>query len=324
MTRRNLAVFGLGSIGLRHARNALDLGQDVTGFDPDADRRALLADAGGKAVESREEAMAQAEAVIVASPNQLHRDDIAYAIACRRHVFAEKPFAHTAEGMADLLAMARSNDTVIFVAQNIRYHPAIREARQLLDENALGEILWARFVFASYLPCWRAGQDYRQGYANDPETGGILFDMVHEFDLAAHLLGSFEPAAAAARRTQAIDLSVDSSAAVVLRHRSGAFSTLTLDYATRPTFRRIEIAGTAGLLQMDLEKRTLLVTGTTGDALLEKTYTGSYQEDYVDEMRNFLGCISGVESPRCDGDEALQILTQVLATRELAGLKNLK
>ena len=78
MTALHLAVFGLGSIGLRHAKNALALGQKVTDLIRDPDRRALLS-AGGCVAPSREEAIATADAVIVASPNRMHRDDIGFA-----------------------------------------------------------------------------------------------------------------------------------------------------------------------------------------------------------------------------------------------------
>ena len=322
MTALQFAVFGLGSIGLRHAKNALALDQHVTGFDPDPACRDLLRQAGGAVAETREDAMADADAVIVASPNRMHRDDIEFAVAADRHVFAEKPLVHSVGGMETILAEAQRKQLVVFAAQNIRYHPAVKLAHTLLADGQLGDILWSRFVFASYLPGWRAGQDYRKGYANDSETGGILFDMVHEFDLAAHLIGPFEPVAAAARRSAAIELAADSNAAVVLRHAGGSFSTVTLDYATKPTYRRIEIAGTAGQLFVDLEARSLTLRNTASEMLREENFPGSYSDDYVDEMRNFLASVAGREQPLCDASEALGILKQVLATREMAGLRN--
>ncbi|MED5357034.1 MAG: Gfo/Idh/MocA family oxidoreductase [Pseudomonadota bacterium] len=324
MTALHLAVFGLGSIGLRHAKNALALGQKVTGFDPDPDRRALLSEAGGCVALSREEAIATADAVIVASPNRMHRDDIGFAVSGRRHVFAEKPLAHSDGGMEALLAEAAEKGLVVFAAQNIRYHPAVKAAHRMMVDGRLGEILWSRFVFASYLPGWRAGRDYRSGYANDPEAGGILFDMVHEFDLAAHLIGPFEPVAAAARRSPALELDADSSAALVLKHAGGSFSTLTLDYATRPTYRRIEIAGTVAQVQIDLEARSIAMKDAVSGTIEEDEFPGGYDEDYVDEMKNFLASVAGDEKPLCDGAEAFGILKQVLAAREMAGLRNLR
>jgi predicted dehydrogenase len=318
----HLAVFGLGSIGLRHARNAIALGQTVTGYDPDPSRRALLVEAGGAEAESREEAIERSDAVIVASPNRMHREDISFAVSAGLHVFAEKPLAHAVGGMDELLANAKDKGLVVFVGQNMRFHPGIQKAHELLSESRLGDVLWARFAFASYLPDWRVGQDYRKGYANDPETGGILFDMVHEFDLAAHLIGPFKPIAAAARQSPAIELSADSNAAVVLKHEAGCLSTVTLDYATRPTFRQIEIAGTLGFLQLDLEARTLSLKNAESEVQLEESFAGSYGEDYVEEMKFFLASAAGKAQPRCDGEEALGILKQVLATREMAGLRN--
>ena len=125
--------------------------------------------------------------------------------------------AHSDGGMEALLAEAAEKGLVVFAAQNIRYHPAVKAAHRMMVDGRLGEILWSRFVFASYLPGWRAGRDYRSGYANDPEAEFFSIWCMNS-DLAAHLIGPFEPVAAAARRSPALELDADSSAALVLKH----------------------------------------------------------------------------------------------------------
>ena len=322
MSGREVAVLGLGSIGLRHAGNAIRLDARVVGFDPDAARRALLKDLGGTPVDSREVAIDTVGAVVVASPNRFHHEDMKAAISAGRHVFAEKPLAHLTAGVSQTLDAADSGKLVVQVGQNIRYHPAVRRARRLLDEGALGQILWARLVFASHLPSWRAGQDYRTGYTNDPVTGGVIFDMVHEIDLAAHLLGPFQAAAATARRSPEIEIASESSAALILQHEGGAFSSLMLDYGTSPTVRTTQIAGTEGVLDLDLEVRRIRLTDAAGASVLDEHFSGGYADDYVDELANFFASIDGTETPLCDGREALTILEQVLKARELAGLEN--
>ena len=322
MSGRAIAVLGLGSIGLRHAGNAIRLNAQVVGFDPDEGRRALLKDLGGTPVNSREAAIDTVDAVVVASPNRFHHEDTQAVISAGRHVFAEKPLAHRTEGVSQTLNVAAAGQLVVQVGQNIRYHPSVRRARQLLDEGALGQILWARLVFASHLPSWRAGQDYRTGYTNDPVTGGVIFDMVHEIDLAAHLLGPFKTAAASAGRSPGIDIASESSAALILRHESGAFSSVMLDYGTRPTVRTTQIAGTEGVLDLDLEARRIRLTDIAGGCVLDEQFSGEYADDYVDEMANFFASIDGAETPLCEGREALTILEQVLRARELAGLEN--
>jgi len=137
-------------------------------------------------------------------------------------------------------------------------------------------------------------------------------------------LGPFQAAAATARRSPEIEIASESSAALILQHEGGAFSSLMLDYGTRPTVRTTQIAGTEGVLDLDLEVRRIRLTDAAGVSVLDEQFSGGYADDYVDEMANFFASIDGTELPLCDGREALSILEQVLKARELAGLENLR
>ncbi len=315
-----IAVLGLGSIGMRHLRNLLGSGCRVVGFDPDSKRTEAALEAGATIAGTREAAVGQARAVVIASPNACHLDDLAAVLGAHRHAFVEKPLAHTVSGLDVLLRSARESKLVVFAGFNLRFHPAVRAARALLDDNRLGDVLWARFIASSFLPDWRKNSDYRGGYTADPVTGGVLFDLIHDFDLAAHLVGAPQTLAAAARRTGALEIDAEDCADVILRHEGGVISSLHLDYVTRPAERVAEIAGTKGVLRLDLRARTLCLRDTMGDIATETAFGGSPDDDYIALMGNFLASIEGRESPACDGQEALLVLEQVIAARRLSGL----
>src|SRR5262249_26027808 len=149
-------------------------------------------------------------------------------------------------------------------ALNLRFHPAVIEAKKRIATGELGKLLWGRLICASYLPDWRPGQDYRQGYASDPTTGGGLFDIIHEFDLGHHLLGAATAVAAQARTSGVLDMKSEDVADILLRHQSGASSSIHLDYVTRPAQRVTEIAGTTGFLHLDIAGRRATMTDAKG------------------------------------------------------------
>jgi len=315
-----LAVFGLGSIGMRHAGNALALGETVTGFDPDPVRRELLAEKGGHPVESRAAALDGARAAVVASPNAQHLDDIHAALAADCHVMVEKPLTHSTEGVQALLDMARASNRLVFTAHNLRFHPAVMAAKAVLDTDTLGTLLWARALAVSYLPDWRPQQDYRKGFAADARTGGAVFDFIHEFDLLAFLLGPYTAEAAVARCSGILDMAAEDCADAILRHDTGIVSTLHIDYVTRPAVRVTEIAGTKGLLRIDILARQLIHLAADGVVLADDRFGGEHGDDYITEMRAFLACCRDEAVPVCDGAEALAVLAQVIRVRSLAGL----
>ncbi|MBP2316825.1 Gfo/Idh/MocA family protein [Azospirillum soli] len=317
---RPVAVLGLGSIGLRHARNLLGLGQSVVGFDPDPERRGALQALGGRAMDDRTAVLDEARAVVVASPNAFHLADLADAVARRLPVLVEKPLAHNADACARLLKDADAQGVIVAAALNLRFHPAVRAARACLLEGKLGHPLWARLICASYLPAWRPHQDYRAGYTAAAETGGVLFDIIHEFDLAIHLLGPGRTLAAAARRSGLLEIASEDCADVILAHDSGVRSALHLDYVTRPRRRVTEIAGTEGLLEINLNTRQFRRWNIAGDLVDDIGFPGIPDEDYISEMTEFLDCVAGRAYPTCEGLEALMVLKQVIAARALAAL----
>lgn len=315
-----VAVLGLGSIGLRHATNLIQLGQHVVGFDPDPERRSKLLALGGTTSESREFALEQADAAVVATPNRFHLDDLTAAIDAGCPTFVEKPISHRSDGVAELLAEARTRNLSVFAALNLRYHPSVEFAKAALAEQRIGPIVWARLICSSYLPNWRPHQDYRKGHACDPETGGILFEDIHEVDLANHLLGPARVIAATARVTETLELTAEDCADLILRHPDGVISSIHMDFATPVPKRVTEIAGTKGVIRIDIIGRSYLETNADGEIVHERRFDSLIDDDYLVEMDAFLGSLDGGGDVRCDGGEALDVLAQVINARELAGL----
>jgi len=319
-SNRPVAVLGLGSIGFRHAGNLLALDQPVVGFDPDPARRERFAAIGGRPAASREEALATSRAVVVASPSEFHLEDLGDAIRAGSHVFVEKPLCHRPDGVLELLAEGEAKGLVVFAGLNLRYHPAVERAKQALEAGEIGRVLWARLMCSSYLPAWHPDDDYRKGYSSDPQTGGILFDDVHEVDLANHLLGPAQVVAAAARRTGELEIEAEDCAEVILCHDGGWHSAIHMDFATKVVRRVTEVAGTEGIISVDIRERRFTLIASDGSVLRDEILGGGIDDDYLVEMAAFLACTRGEARPRCVGREALMTLEQVLAARRLAGL----
>jgi predicted dehydrogenase len=315
---QSIAVIGLGSIGLRHARNFMAEGARVCGYDPDAARRKLLADDGGVACETSAAALDGVTAAVIASPSAMHLDHMRAALDADCHLFVEKPLAHASDGLKELLDRARAKGRLVFAGLNLRLHPAVRAAHERISQGRIGRTLWARLMTASYLPDWRPHQDYRRGYAADPASGGIVLDLIHEIDLARHLMGPLALVHAATVRSGALEIDGADIADLVLRRADGAQVSVHLDYVTRPRQRRTEVAGENGLIEIDLDARRMTRWTVDGVRAEEESFAGGYADDYVAEARLFLDCIAGRARPACDGAEALEVLSLALAARTAA------
>jgi predicted dehydrogenase len=317
---KKVAVLGLGSIGLRHSKNFISLNCSVSGYDPSPERRVALESAGGHPAPSRDAALADSDIAVVATPNKFHRDDAAAALAAGCHVLVEKPFAHTTAGLAALLDDADKSGRVIAVAHNLRFNPVAKAARELIEAGRIGSLIWARFACGSYLPNWRPHEDYRQGYAAEPGSGGVIFDIVHEFDLATFLLGPLRTEHAVARRTGFLDIPTEDCADILLRDPDGRRVSLHLDYLTRPVLRTSDIVGTEGRIELDLVRRHIRLLRADGTSDFEEQAATAIDQDYRDLAETFIRSTEQKIAPVCPGREALEVLQEVVSARKLAGL----
>ena len=68
------------------------------------------------------------------------------ALACfnaGKHVLLEKPIAHTLESAKKILRASSQTDIVFMIAEQSQYWPDIIEARKLIDQGAIGEVISA-------------------------------------------------------------------------------------------------------------------------------------------------------------------------------------
>ena len=111
------------------------------------------------------------------------------ALEAHKHIFIEKPAGRFAHEIEPLIHAAKKSKSIARVGFNHRYHRAFRKARELIDEGALGELM---FIRARYGHGGRVG--YEKEWRAQPELsgGGELIDQgVHLIDLARWFLGDF-------------------------------------------------------------------------------------------------------------------------------------
>ena len=188
----NIGIIGCGLIGQKRSK-ALGAGKLVACADINRERAENLA-RGTQAkifTDGRELlALPEVEIVIIATLHDSLAEMTHAAIAAGKHVLVEKPAArHVAELEAVMAVAAQHPQLRVRVGLNHRYHRALRQAKQLIDEGALGELMFLR---ARYGHGGRLG--YEHEWRADPSLsgGGELIDQgPHLIDLSRWILGDF-------------------------------------------------------------------------------------------------------------------------------------
>jgi predicted dehydrogenase len=309
-----VAVIGLGSAGTRHARNLLEQGHDVIGFDPVSDPPA-----GATRAPSAEEAIEAAEAVVVASPSSLHAAQSCSALERRRPVLIEKPLATTIADAEQVVAAAAGARVVAAVAMNLRFHPGVVELKGLIDTGALGRILFAQASFGYDLRLWRPQDDYRKSYSARAELGGgVLLDAIHELDYLLWLLGPVASVSAETGHVSELEIDVEDVAVAALRFGSGALATVDLNFF-EPSYRRAcVVVGSDSVARWDWGQGTVTITRDgTDDEIVDARC--DVADTYRAVLADFLAAVSegvGERTPAEDGLAALQVAAAMKRSAE--------
>jgi predicted dehydrogenase len=310
-------VVGGGSIGQRHAGNLTALGARVTVGDIDPARLSSATAAGlptvvlGKDVPDIPHGF---DGVVIASPTTLHAAQAHVALATGATVFVEKPLAWTVEEGAALVAAGGP----LMVGYNLRHHTPLQRVAELLAEGRIGEPSAYRLWFGQWLPDWRPNTDYRQSYSARADMGGgVLFDAIHELDLAVWFVGvPMRVAGAVMARVGPLEIDVEDTVRALLVAESGVPVSVELDYLSRQYRRGVEITGEAGTLIYDWA--TGLVEVREPGRTVSERFTNPVADSYQREMAEFLGVVDGELMPTTPASVAFESLALAGAIRELA------
>jgi predicted dehydrogenase len=160
----------------------------------------------------------------------------------------EKPAARSVEEIDPLIKAAAKRDVRVRVGFNHRYHPALMNARAMVENGDLGDLM---FVRGRYGHGGRLGYD--KEWRADPmlSGGGELIDQgVHLIDLAHWFLGDFTAIDGFAH-TFFWDMPVDDNAFLILRTRDDRAAFLHVSCTEWKNLFSFEIFGSMGKLQVD-------------------------------------------------------------------------
>lgn len=246
-----VGVFGAGHLGKIHIQQWLEVpGIELVGFyDPD-DKQAATA------IEKYnvyrfpgvEEIIAACDIIDIVSPTTTHYDLASKCLLQGKHLFIEKPLAHTLEEARDLVTMVKEANVKCQVGHVERYNPAFL---------ALGD----KIVQPMFIEAHRLAQFNPRG----TDVSVILDLMIHDLDIVMHLVKS------PVRRISASGVTVISETPDIANARiefdNGCVANLTASRISLKNMRKMRFFQRDAYISIDfLEKKTEVVQLKDGDA----------------------------------------------------------
>jgi len=314
-------IVGFGSIGRRHFRNLLSLGERDIYFCRTG--RSTLEDdeLDGYLVEhDLDAALAHdPDGVIIANPTAYHLDAAIPAAQKGCHILVEKPLSHSMERVEDFRQAVKESGSRVLVGFQFRFHPNLLQIRDLLERDTVGAPLAVRSHWGEYLPGWHPWEDYRKSYSARKDLGGgALLTLCHNFDYLRWLFGDGQVKASLLGQSGELGIDVEDTAEVLLEFQGGLIANVHLNFIQRPASHTLEVIGTRGTIRWDYyQNRVDLVSYDDSGQSDEKSYHCQEGFDrnelFMQEMSHFIDVVEDGVRPICNLQDGIKVLEIALA-----------
>ena len=186
-----LAICGYGGMGSHHAQhiipNTCDTIKVVGAYDIKEERLEQAKKDGYQAYKSYEALLddENVDIVLIATPNDVHKDQAIAALRSGKHVVCEKPVTLTSLELEEIIEVEQETGKTFMVHQNRRWDDDYLTIKNLYDNQQIGEIfhIESRVHGANGIPGdWRCMAKH---------GGGMLYDWgVHLLDQILDMVDS--------------------------------------------------------------------------------------------------------------------------------------
>jgi len=188
------------------------------------------------------------DAVVLATPNSMHVDQVVAAAENGKHVFCEKPLALTKAGAERAVEATEKAGVTLGLDYNRRWHPEMTKLRERIDSGDLGVILHveSNMTFPNALmlkpDAWRANKE-------ETPCGGLAPLGVHAVDGMIDLCGPIDEVYCQSfNRAVAID--ADDTTSMLFRMKEGMSGYLGTMTATGGGFS-FQVFGSKGFVRLE-------------------------------------------------------------------------
>jgi predicted dehydrogenase len=323
-----VALIGLGWWGRKMAAVLQTAGADIEiacAAEPNPAGAEFAAASGFKHYGSDREALAHpgVEAVILATPHSAHAEQIERAVAAGKHVFCEKPLAHTRKGAEAAVQACKARGLVLGMGHERRFEPPVAQMLQAARSGALGRLLQAEGNFSHDKFLSLDAGNWRLNAAEAP-VAGMTATGIHLTDLSTALFGPARDVRVACETLGSSFPQGDTMSAHI-RFKSGgtAYISATL---VMPFVSRFAVFGTKGWIDIrdkahvEAPAGWVVTSATTGSPISVSEVPPA--EPVRDNLIAFARAVRGVAPYPITGDELtnnIAILEGIIASAAADG-----
>jgi len=249
----------------------------------------------------------EVEALVLITPNEVHREQAEQCLAAGKHVLVEKPIANTVEdGMAMTRAAESAAGLIMQIGHNSRQQRAAKHALRLANQGEIGRLIGAEMQCSHDGARKLPADAWRQDPARAPGLPLVQLG-IHGIDVANMFFGV--PRSVASFHRQALLPRNSDCTASIIAYDEPVTVTLASHY-TVPLTIWLRILGTEGTVEMRNYYRKVIIRRRG-----QETEEVDYPEDLstLDELYAFARAVRGEQEVETGGREGVYALAVVEA-----------
>jgi len=319
-----ILIVGAGSIGKRHLNNLIFIGiktSDLVVVETRKDRQEEVESLNITNIYvSIENAIKEHNifAAIICSPTSMHIDHAIQLAKNNVHLMIEKPLSNNLDNCPELQKIVSDNDIIVMIAYVFRFSPLTQKVKKLIEDNAIGKVLYVRGEFSEYLPDWHPWEDYRSYYmAKKSEGGGSILDQSHIMDLIHYLFGGFKSVNAFNSKLSSLEIEADDIAEMIVQLNSGVLASIHTDIIGRKHKKYLEIKGENGNIHWDHYANSVSLFSSKNDSTeIFDDFGKDFNDVYIYELNHFINCCKKIEKPIANLQDGVDTMKLILAAEK--------
>lgn len=302
MREQKIAVIGCGVWGRNIVRNFYNLNvlDTVCDIDEENLNKVTQEYEGVKTTKDYNEIINNPNitGVAVVTPSHTHYNLVKAMLSAGKNVYVEKPISTVAQEAKDLMDLANKKGLVLMVGHLLLYHPAVNRLKMLVEEGALGEVVYAQSD--------RLNVNY---FKNDRS---VMWDLApHDVSMISYVIGQ-EPK----RVISAFGCSSDRNEIMDITHigiefEGGVIAKISDSWITPKKHVTLLVRGTKATAILDdtvAEKKLQVFDNFAGGA------SKNIHLDYLEieplklECQHFISCCETGKKARSDGENGFTVV----------------
>jgi len=251
-----VGIVGLGRWAKVLTRAAAKSGKIriVAGYSRSADTRAAFAkEMGVPAAPDMQTLLADPaiKGIILTVPNEQHLPLAEQVARAGKHVYTEKPIAHTLEDGLRIAALEKQYGVTVTVGHSARLMAGVRIMREMIDRGELGRVAFMEANFSNERALELTPQTWR--WYKDRAPGGPLSQLaIHQFDVLHYLGGEISAVTSMASKLSPVGAEVDDQSMTLMKFADGKIGYVGSCW-TSPGIFAVRVFGAKGLMHYEID-----------------------------------------------------------------------